>query len=420
MGKAKVVNVGVDTLVLNVFYTNERGRPVKRELDTSLRLQLDEWKRAAQELHEECSTTLVFNDVVLHLSPSGAGQGQWPWMLKTKDITLYVSSGHWNGIASVRFSSQYLWSCRGVLDAIVSAQTFLDELFKAEMYLQVSSVDLCVDVAGWDDVERLDRVKHFVSRSRKRTVHDESEWIAEVKSRDYSVGLQRTGFDFSRSKYGLSALSCRIYDKSRELAQSGKEWFVDLWRSHGWREDDGRVWRVEFSFKREALHELQQENTSHEVVFWGIEDANALPDRLPILWAYAVGQVDGGPDGVPDGWLRCVVPNSDKNRSRWPTHPVWHLIQTAFLDQMEVPPQFGKIVRKRWEEHNIDKGIEQVMGYLTSLAAWAGGELAEDGVDLSVVLHWLAVRGDDYLERAKRDFSVEVQRKRIKFGLQSA
>jgi hypothetical protein len=209
-----------------------------------------------------------------------------------------------------------------------------------------------------------------------------------------------------------------MYNKSLELEKSGKDWFVDLWRAHGWSEDDGTVWRVEFSFKREALHELQQENTSHETVFWGIEDAYELPERLPVLWAYAVGQVHGGPDGLPDGWLRCVVPSEDKNRSRWPTHPVWQLIQTAFTRSMEVPPQFGKIVRKRWEEHNIEKGIEAVMGYLTSLAAWAGGELAEDGTDLSVVLHWLAMKGEAYLERVQWDFSAEVRRKRVKLGLQ--
>jgi hypothetical protein len=66
MNKAKVVNAGVDTLVLNAFYTDERGRPCKRELDPSLWRQLEEWKRAAQEAHEECPTTLVFEDVVLH------------------------------------------------------------------------------------------------------------------------------------------------------------------------------------------------------------------------------------------------------------------------------------------------------------------------------------------------------------------
>jgi hypothetical protein len=419
MDEAKIVNAGVDTLVLNVFYTNEQGKPVKRNLDESLWRQLDDWKRAAQETHEECPTSLVFHGAVLHMAPNGVGQGQWPWMLKTKDITLYVSGGHWNGIASVRFSSQYLWSCPGVLDAMVSVQLFLDELFKDEMYLQVSSVDLCVDVAGWDDVDQLDRASNFIARSRKRGVHEESGWSGDLKSRDYALGLQRTGFDFSRDSKASSALSCRIYDKSREIEKSGKDWFIDLWRTHGWLEEDGRVWRVEFSFKREALHELQQENVDHEMVFWGVEDAYELPERFAVLWAYAAGQVGGGPDGLPDGWLRCVLPSGDKNRSRWPTHPVWHLVQGAFLDPMEIPPQFGKIVRRRWEEHNIDKGIEAVVGYLSSLAAWAGEELAEDGADLSVVLHWLAMKGEAYLERVQRDFSAEVQRKRLKFGLQA-
>src|SRR5258708_27241540 len=130
MGQAKLVNVGVDTLMLNAFYTDERGRPVKYDLDESLRLQLDAWKREAQAFHVECPTTLVFNEAVLHMCPNGVGQGQWPWMLKTKDITLYISGGHWNGIASVRFSSQYLWSCRSTRDAMVSMQAFLDDLFK--------------------------------------------------------------------------------------------------------------------------------------------------------------------------------------------------------------------------------------------------------------------------------------------------
>lgn len=419
MSEAKVVNAGVDTLVLNVFYTDERGRPVKCELDANMWRQLGEWKRAAQEMHEDIPTSLVFNDAVLHMAPNGAGQGQWPWLLRTKDITFYVSGGHWNGIASLRFSSQYLWSCGALLVAIIRGQEFVDSLFQQEMYLQVSSVDLCVDVAGWYDVAHLDRSENFIARSRKRGIYEESDWSVDLASREYSLGLQRTGFDFSRDKKASSGLSCRIYDKSREIEKSGKDWFSDLWRSRGWSEDDGHVWRVEFSFKREALHELQQENADQEVVFWGVEDAYDLPERLPVLWAYAAGQVNGGLDGLPDGWLRCVLSNGDRNRSRWPTHPVWQLIQGAFLTSMEMPPQFGKIVRKRWEDHNIDKGIEAVIGYLSSLAAWVGGDLADDGADLSVVLHWLMQEGNNYLQRVKRDFGAEVQRKRLKFGLQA-
>ncbi len=130
MVQAKLVNVGVDTLVLNAYYTDERGRPVKYDLDESLRLQFDAWKREAREFHVECPTTLIFNEAVLHMAPNGVGQGQWPWMLKTKDITLYISGGYWNGIASVRFLSRYLWSCRGVREAIVQVQASISPLFK--------------------------------------------------------------------------------------------------------------------------------------------------------------------------------------------------------------------------------------------------------------------------------------------------
>ena len=158
MGKAKLVNAGVDTLVLNAFYTDERGRPVKYDLEDTLRLQLDAWKREAQAFHEECATPLVFNEALLRMCHNGVRKGQYPWMLKTKDMTLYISGGHWNGIAAVRFSSQYLWSCRSIRDAIVTVQAFLNDLFKQAVYLQVSLVDLCVDVAGWDDVESWQRM----------------------------------------------------------------------------------------------------------------------------------------------------------------------------------------------------------------------------------------------------------------------
>ncbi|HLI07064.1 MAG TPA: hypothetical protein VKV40_10905, partial [Ktedonobacteraceae bacterium] len=144
-----------------------------------------------------------------------------------------------------------------------------------------------------------------------------------------------------------------------------------------------------------------------------------LLELLPVLWAYAAGRPEGGPDGLPDGWLRCVVPNGDKNRSRWPTHPAWKVVQQAFTEPMEVPKDFGKIVRHRWEQRNIEKGIEAVTGYLTSLAAWAGGELADPEIDVSVAFHWLAVKVSEYLQRLDRDFASEVQRKRVKFHLQA-
>ena len=99
---------------------------------------------------------------------------------------------------------------------------------------------------GWD-VTGVDYLREFVSRSRKRGGHEETD----LDVRSYSYGLQRSGLDFSAR--GL--MSCCIYDKTRELKRSGKIWFENLWLQNGW-EDGQTVWRVEFRFKREALHEL--------------------------------------------------------------------------------------------------------------------------------------------------------------------
>jgi hypothetical protein len=228
---------------------------------------------------------------------------------------------------------------------------------------------------------------------------------------NYSYGLKETGFDFSQR----GAMSATIYDKFREIKRSGKEWFADLWqRRAGWDpEREPSVWRVEMKFKRQVLREIKQGD-----VFHGIENAYELPEVLPVLWAYAVGHVEGGEDGLPDGWLRCVVPTDDKNRARWPTHPVWKKVQAAFLEPIDdVPPHFGKIIRQRREERNIKKGLQAMLGYGTSLSAWVGGDLAQPETDFSLFLHWLADEGSKLLDVEGKEFSAEVQRKRILLGL---
>src|SRR3989440_4949184 len=170
----------------------------------------------------------------------------------------------------VRCSSEYLWSCQSVEVAIVNVNAFLYDIFGCDMYLQVSEVHLCADMVGWD-VRQVDYLREFVSRSRKRGGHEETD----LDVRSYSYGLQRSGLDFS----ARGRMSRCIYDKTRELKKSGQIWFEDIWALNGWEEGQ-TVWRGGFRFKRGSPHELKAEGRFH-----GIENACDLPERLQVLWA---------------------------------------------------------------------------------------------------------------------------------------
>src|SRR5438874_10162065 len=293
MSDVRVVNHGIDTLVVNVYHTDRSGNKTKQELSSALRGQLEDWKRSAQEVGEAVTTSYRFQGLTLLMQPNGALHGQFPWMLKTRDITLYVSTGSWNGIGVVRFSSEFLWSSQGVLQAIIQVQEFVDAFFQDEMYLQTSAVDLCTDIAGWQGIEKLDKKRDFVSRSFKRRGHAEADWGYDASSGEYCYGLQETGLDFSHG----GPLSLTIYDKSRELKKSGKPWFEDLWRTQGWSEEDGRVWRVELRYKREVLHELYQEIAGQGMPP-RIAAVYVLLDPLPLLWAYGVAYRVGRAHGL--------------------------------------------------------------------------------------------------------------------------
>ena len=413
MGNAKIVNHGVDTLVVNAYCVDRAGNPRQGELNDVLLDQLEEWKKGAQYAGEPVLTTWVFQGVHLLMRPNGAGRGHWQWLLISRLLTISISRGKWNGgIAQVRFSSEYLWSSSTLEEAIKQVHQFLKAQFGCDLFLQVSEVHLCADVAGWAEIRSLDHRRDFVSRARQRPVHETADWNFQpgenMEVKDFAYGLVRTSLSFAPK----GTVSCLIYEKSREMKRSGKEWFEDKWLANGWEEGQA-VWRVEFRFEREALHELCQGEAFH-----GLENVSDLPAILPVLWAYAAGHVGGGADGWPDGWLRYVVPGEDTSRSRWPVHPTWKLIQGAFQVRCETPGQFGEIVRKRHYEHNIRKGLEGIMGYATSIASWVGGEIAHPDADLSMFLHWLAIHGQEYLIEKDLSFGAEVQRKRIRQGVQ--
>ena len=164
MPEVKIVGRGVDTLVLNVCYADSTGQPIKQELAADLQAHLAQLQEEARTREAAVLTPWSCKGYQLSMQPKGS-RGQWRWILSCPLVSLAVSRGLLGPIiAQVRLSSEYLWSCETVCDAIVETLLLLYTLFGEAIWVQVSEVDLCADLVGWE-VARCNWQEHFISRA---------------------------------------------------------------------------------------------------------------------------------------------------------------------------------------------------------------------------------------------------------------
>ncbi|HEY4035893.1 MAG TPA: hypothetical protein VGL94_18200 [Ktedonobacteraceae bacterium] len=469
----KILGAFLDTLVLNVYPTDHVFEVEERRVDQLLQEELKLLKEQAQEVEEDFPTRFAFNGASLLMRAKG-GDG-FNWIMHNHWLSVAVNrSSKAQILAQVRLSSAYLWRKRDLGQILVDVHQFLMSIFGDYITLHVSSCDLAVDVMGLD-LSSVQQVKeHFVSRAQltgliPSSVVDDGmiDGPDSIKQRWGRI----TGLPFGARGGALSAL---LYDKTHEIKYKSpdKAWFHDLWRQvkdeNGEAIWDGQspVWRIEVRYKRQALNEMQQEG-----VFHGIDNAYDLEERLPGLWSYAVGHVDGGEDGLPDGWLRYIIPTEDTNRSRWPVHPDWRVVQSAFapvilpesdyereerekeellqlvdeelearpwkdtsrmvkchtpsasapvaLPLLALPLDLEPFMRKRRYQVNLRRMVAQIVGCTITTEAWRpAGRLEGAQPDLSDTFHFLFEEVESYLEEKKRNFNEQVQKKRVLYSIE--
>lgn len=453
-----LVNFGVDTLYLNVRYADENGVPVRSELCDEFVETLNGWQALAREKEELVPvSTLEFRGANLLMHPHGAGKGQWRWLLTSDAFNLCIGRGRLNGIiAQVRLSSRLLWSSehpetheQDLWKLLEEIKVFLTHALttktQTRLYLQVSEIHLCADIAGWDVSKCFDWQATMLTRARRRVPRGSytlpepddcqehgcqaaGSFLWQGSEDDIPTPIYN-GHRLETIEFGShgSTLSCVIYDKLREITTSGKTWMLPIWAFHG---HDGKlpVARVEFRWKREALHNLKQEG-----VFHGIESLADLKQYLPYLWTYSAGHVQGGKDGLPDGWLRYVIPTNDKTVSRWPVHPAWLIVQSAFttcttpavnvetgefIAEYPVSLPLAELIRDRHIQFNRDRLARQVSGCCSTLAAFLTPRDAAEPLTFDDVFVWLMETLPTFLstpeldkQQQRKDLSLEELRR---------
>jgi hypothetical protein len=234
--------------------------------------------------------------------------------------------------------SELLWHERldGALDRF---HTMLANVGTRETRREiVSRVDAAFDFAiGEPDF----RVEHFVSEVTK-----------DVAWREHQ--LPQSFY------FGKGDVVCRVYDKIVEIEQqSEKDWFFDLWGS-----GEG-IWRCEFQIRGERLKEA------------GIATIAQLRAYLPSLMRH-----------LAKHHTSLRIPRRDRNRSRWPLHPMWKgLIASA--DRLVEPPECPPPPFKTGILYPLDRQLASLRGDLKAIAALLSHKRPEAPLSLDQLLRWL-------------------------------
>ncbi len=273
----RLLRVAVDSLYLS--FPGSLHAPVFAALKT--------FKTLAQsdDPLEQAQAQYVLGSHVFEVKDKGSGV--FPFVLDDNAFRIQLSRpGKKLPMAYVKVSAEYL-AYKGPTAALVDVLALLGVLGELNGENIVSRVDLAVDFVSPWAMDSWDRLA-WVTRASRIQAHSEDQHFT-----GWSIGMG-------------SDIGARLYDKTREIVRSGKDWIMPLWLPAGWASGE-TVWRLEFEIKREVLKEL------------GLRSLASVLDNLDGLWSYASTQ-----------WLRLTLPNpADATRTRWPIHPLWGLLSSV-------------------------------------------------------------------------------------------
>ena len=239
---------------------------------------LEAAKLRAQE--DECPVPAPLCDMDFAVQPQGASP--YRYVLRGEEATIRATKSTKLPGASVRLSALGLayYEPEPLLDIVLA---IVAEFLGPDAPPKLSRLDLCIDFQGFDVAGA--HGARFVTPANFRPVYPNIE--------------HPETFQFGKGKVVV-----RVYNKTRELAVSGKTWLKTLWEQNPGYDPAAEVWRFEVQYRREALKELGAGTPAQAFA------------RLPELLRYGLG------------WADLRIP-CGLSSDRWERHPAWAALAEA-------------------------------------------------------------------------------------------
>ena len=271
MQNVRIINQMVDTLKLHFYPSHDLN---EKQL-TSYNTFVDNMKKlkleAQQIKNDDNSNRFVKTSIDGRKFQVMANSVKsFSVLLENGDITIalkHITDKSNNPVIKVEFRSEFL-TRYGYVDAINRVTKFIDTILPI-YNIKVSEIHLCTDFQGYD-ITQMDKDRMSF---RNRGLQD----FTEVDNTLFSSGHKKTGFSFGKGDFML-----RIYDKSHQIQYKKKAGYVKTlrWEINPDYDENQKVWRVEFQFRRAYLKTLIGKD--------GIIDGftNVL-NSIPDLWKHA-------------------------------------------------------------------------------------------------------------------------------------
>jgi len=344
---------GIDSLDLGLF--------VKWETNwEKVCADLDNKKLTAQNSKTVLDTTDIGREF-MHLA-SGKPPN-YRFHLQFLEYHLYIAISKEYGSSPnvyVSFNAAALWHVKlpGLLELL---EFDLSHFGGSIERIQPSRVDLCADfrLDGPLSLPFLER--HRIAKSRKAETH-----------------MEGTTLETYYSGTPGAPLRLRIYDKSKEIIKSNKQWFGAIWNT----DDLTNIWRVEFQIRRSVLHQYR------------IRDLAGLWDTIGSVWCYLTSE-----------WFSLRLQDNIKAERRT-VLPWWQAVQecgSLFGDDNGARRTFDSD-----DVQSIKEILPHVFGRMITIAALSGVK------DRIKSIHHMAKLLFDTTNDAK--FNEKYQEKLIKMG----
>jgi hypothetical protein len=307
----------------------------------SVFVELARARQAAEE--SDGPVPFMVGDVEFGVLPRASGK--YKYSLVHPQVQLAVTPSEHFPTLRVQPRSELLHGI-GPAAALAWCRKIGEELV-GDVTWSLSRLDLFCDVQGWE----------IGGNDRHRFVCRASQLVT------YEADGTFTGLVFGHRTTGT--IGGRIYDKTLDVARTGKDWWFDVW---GDRYEPGRqVLRIEFEVARKALVEF------------GIDRPEDGLASAAGVWA-----------GLTEDWLSYRTPTRDGTKARWPVDPAWEAIQRATLRAEAVGLQR---VRAGKGTGSLRRITPALVGYLARMASLVG----TSGLDSSLAALRLVVSDDEII-----------------------